>query len=72
MLLLDEVAAHLDANRRAALFEALARLESQVWLTGTDEAVFAPLRDEAQFLSVHDGTVAANFPLIQESSATKT
>ena len=62
LLLLDEIAAHLDANRRAALFAALARLESQVWLTGTDEAVFAPLRDEAQFLSVQDGTVAASFP----------
>ena len=69
LLLLDEIAAHLDANRRAALFAALARLESQVWLTGTDEAVFAPLRGEAQFLSVHDGTVAARFPLIQESSS---
>ena len=62
LLLLDEIAAHLDANRRAALFAALARLESQVWLTGTDETVFAPLRREAQFLSVQDGTVATNFP----------
>ncbi len=62
LLLLDEIAAHLDANRRAALFAALVRLEGQVWLTGTDEAVFAPLRGEAQFLSVHDGTIAANFP----------
>ena len=58
LLLLDEVAAHLDANRRAALFEALGRLYSQVWLTGTDETVFAPLRGHAQFLSVRDGTVA--------------
>jgi DNA replication and repair protein RecF len=61
LLLLDEVAAHLDANRRAALFEGLARIESQVWLTGTDETVFAPLRRQAQFLSVRDGSVAANF-----------
>ena len=44
LLLLDEVAAHLDASRRAALFEALGRLESQAWLTGTDAALFAPLR----------------------------
>jgi DNA replication and repair protein RecF len=58
LLLLDEVAAHLDASRRAALFDALGRLESQVWLTGTDEAVFAPLRRRAQFLAVHDGAVA--------------
>jgi len=61
VLLLDEVAAHLDASRRAALFEALLRLESQAWLTGTDEALFAPLRCQAQFLSVHDGTLAATF-----------
>jgi len=58
LLLLDEIAAHLDASRRAALFEALLRLASQAWLTGTDEALFAPLRGHAQFLSVHDGTVA--------------
>jgi DNA replication and repair protein RecF len=61
LLLLDEIAAHLDASRRAALFEALLRLESQAWLTGTDEALFAPLRREAQFLSVREGQVAAAF-----------
>jgi DNA replication and repair protein RecF len=61
LLLLDEIAAHLDAGRRSALFEALLRLESQVWLTGTDEALFAPLRYQAQFLSVNDGTLAATF-----------
>jgi DNA replication and repair protein RecF len=58
LLLLDEVAAHLDASRRAALFEALIRLDSQAWLTGTDAALFAPLRCHAQFLSVHDGTLS--------------
>ena len=61
LLLLDEIAAHLDAGRRAALFEALLRLDGQVWLTGTDEALFAPLRYQAQFLSVNDGTLAATF-----------
>ena len=61
LLLLDEIAAHLDTGRRAALFEALLRLESQVWLTGTDEALFAPLRYQAQFRSVNDGTLAATF-----------
>jgi DNA replication and repair protein RecF len=59
LLLLDEVAAHLDAIRRAALFAALDRLASQAWLTGTDEALFAPLRRRARFLSVRDGAVAA-------------
>jgi len=61
VLLLDEIAAHLDASRRAALFEALRYLDSQVWLTGTDTALFAPLRGDAQFLSVRAGTVAAAF-----------
>jgi DNA replication and repair protein RecF len=59
LLLLDEIAAHLDAGRRAALFEALLRLDGQAWLTGTDEALFAPLRHRVQFLSVHDGKLAA-------------
>jgi DNA replication and repair protein RecF len=58
LLLLDEVAAHLDASRRAALFEALVRLRSQAWLTGTDALLFAPLRCHAQFLSVQDGTLS--------------
>ena len=55
VLLLDEVAAHLDAFRREALFDALTALDGQVWLTGTDAALFAPLRADARFLSVADG-----------------
>jgi DNA replication and repair protein RecF len=58
LLLLDEIAAHLDPGRRAALFEALLRLDGQAWLTGTDEELFAPLRHRVQFLSVHDGNLA--------------
>jgi DNA replication and repair protein RecF len=58
LLLLDEVAAHLDAPRRAALFEALAGLESQAWITGTDAALFAPLCGAARFLTVCDGAVS--------------
>ena len=58
ILLLDEVAAHLDAARRGALFERLADLESQAWLTGTDAALFAPLRAGARFISVADGTLS--------------
>jgi DNA replication and repair protein RecF len=58
VLLLDEVAAHLDVARRAALFEALAGLESQTWITGTDAALFAPLHGRARFLSVADGTLS--------------
>jgi DNA replication and repair protein RecF len=58
LLLLDEVAAHLDAGRRAALFDILLGLESQVWLTGTDATLFAPLRHAACFLSVSDGALS--------------
>lgn len=59
LLLLDEIAAHLDASRRAALFDSLVRLDSQAWLTGTDASMFAPLRRHAQFLSVQDGTLSS-------------
>jgi DNA replication and repair protein RecF len=58
LLLLDEVTAHLDAARRDALFAALLGLESQVWLTGTDAALFEPLRTAARFLSVSDGALS--------------
>jgi DNA replication and repair protein RecF len=60
LLLLDEIAAHLDAGRLSALFAILCCLEGQVWLTGTTEALFAPLRREAQFLSVRNGTITLN------------
>jgi DNA replication and repair protein RecF len=45
LLLLDEVAAHLDADRRAALFARLAATGSQVWMTGTDAALFSAVGD---------------------------
>ena len=41
VLLLDEVVAHLDPGRRAALYDALAALGAQVWMTGADPAAFA-------------------------------
>ncbi|MBV8973073.1 MAG: DNA replication/repair protein RecF [Sphingomonadaceae bacterium] len=55
VLLLDEVAAHLDPRRRAALFDRLAG-RGQVWLTGTEAALFAGL--DGQRLHVADGRVA--------------
>jgi DNA replication and repair protein RecF len=58
LLLLDEVAAHLDSRRREALFEILAGLDGQAWLSGTDAAVFAPLRGGAHFVAVQDGTLS--------------
>ena len=49
VLLLDEVAAHLDPVRREALFERLAQGRSQVWMTGTELAPFATLGDAARW-----------------------
>ena len=43
ILLLDEIVAHLDASRRAALFEQLAAMGVQAWMTGTDATLFADL-----------------------------
>ena len=57
LLLLDEVAAHLDRVRRQALDEELLAFGSQVWLTGTDEAMFESLGTGAQHLRVVDGNV---------------
>ena len=57
ILLLDEVAAHLDAERRSALLEELATLGAQAWLTGTDAAVFAPFGGRAQFFTIQDSTL---------------
>ncbi len=52
ILLLDEVAAHLDDGRRAALHEILLSLGGQVWLTGTDETLFTDLRDRGAFFAI--------------------
>lgn len=57
LLLLDEVAAHLDEFRRAALYQELAGLGGQAWLTGTDEAMFSPLTGGAAFFRVDGGRV---------------
>ncbi len=58
LLLLDEIAAHLDDVRRAALFEELLALGAQAWLTGTDAALFTPFGDRAQFVQVRDAVLA--------------
>lgn len=52
VLLLDEIAAHLDPGRREALFALLGQLGAQVWMTGTDRAPFAPLEDEAAVFDI--------------------
>jgi len=56
MLLLDEVAAHLDKSRRAALFGEILALGAQAWMTGTDAALFEGFGSRAQFFTV-DRTV---------------
>ncbi|WP_027039561.1 DNA replication/repair protein RecF [Mesorhizobium ciceri] len=57
ILLLDEIAAHLDSRRRAALFSILEELNCQAFMTGTDAALFSSLQGRAQFLTVDHGTV---------------
>ncbi|WP_460019599.1 DNA replication/repair protein RecF [Magnetospira thiophila] len=55
VVLLDEVGAHLDEQRREALFNELLGLGAQAWMTGTDPALFAPLHGQAKFFHVEDG-----------------
>ena len=57
VLLLDEVAAHLDPVRRDALFERLRTGAAQVWLTGTEPAPFEAILGEAAVWRVSGGTV---------------
>lgn len=52
VLLLDEVAAHLDAARRAALYDEIVALKAQAWMTGTGIELFEDLGDRAAFMSV--------------------
>jgi DNA replication and repair protein RecF len=52
VLLLDEIAAHLDAKRRAALFEEILALGAQAWMTGTDIEMFAPLTGHVDLFAV--------------------
>ena len=60
ILLLDEVAAHLDENRRAALYAILTETGGQAWLTGTDENLFSSIRDQAQFFHVENAEIHPN------------
>jgi DNA replication and repair protein RecF len=55
VVLLDEVVAHLDPSRRAALHTELAALGAQVWMTGADPALFAEIGDGAAFVEVDAG-----------------
>ena len=58
VLLLDEVAAHLDDDSREALFTELFALSGQFWITGTEPGAFRSLKGRAQFFEVREGGVA--------------
>lgn len=55
ILLLDEIAAHFDSARRAALFDEILALGAQAWMTGTDQEAFAALTGRATFVRVEEG-----------------
>lgn len=55
LILLDEAAAHLDPERRAALFDELSALDGQSWLTGTEAMLFEAFGDRAQKVEVRQG-----------------
>ncbi len=57
ILLLDEIAAHLDGERRDALFRDLLRIGTQAWMTGTDRSLFSGLAQNAKFFAVANGDV---------------
>jgi DNA replication and repair protein RecF len=58
LLLLDEVVAHLDPSRRMALFDELAKLGAQVWMTGADPAAFADIGASGEIFDVDSGRIA--------------
>ncbi len=60
ILLLDEITAHLDADRRAALFDEILHLGAQAWMTGTDKNAFEALADRARFWAVQEGKIAVS------------
>ena len=57
LLLLDEVAAHLDGDHRAALFHEISDIGAQAWLTGVERSVFETFGGAAQYVAVEAGTV---------------
>ncbi|RYJ03599.1 MAG: DNA replication/repair protein RecF [Acetobacteraceae bacterium] len=69
LLLLDEVAAHLDQRRREALFAALAALPAQAFLTGTDGAVFRPLAGIAEAFRATPGELVPDSDLAMPRGA---
>ncbi|MDG2321215.1 MAG: DNA replication/repair protein RecF [Rhodospirillaceae bacterium] len=59
LLLLDEVAAHLDPERRHHLFERITSAGIQAWLTGTEISMFAEFGNKVQMFTVADGQISS-------------
>ena len=57
VLLLDEVAAHLDDIKREALLEKIRALKVQAWITATDPELFSSLKNESQFICIKNGKI---------------
>ena len=65
VMLFDDVAAHLDAKRRGALFDAVQSLGGQCWYTGTDEGQFKELLKTAQFVKILPAKIAGETPVFE-------
>ena len=68
ILILDEVAAHLDADRRAALFNAVCNLGGQAFMTGTGEELFEAMGPRAQYLRVAEARGESRVETVPQSS----
>jgi DNA replication and repair protein RecF len=66
ILLLDEVAAHLDADRRAALYDEIAALGTQAWMTGAGTELYDTLGDRAQYIEVTEENGASCVNLVKQ------
>lgn len=65
IMLLDDVAAHLDADRRSALFEAVKLLGGQCWYSGSDKQQFKDLAGKAQFITVCSSQMSDQTPKLE-------
>ena len=65
VMLFDDVAAHLDAKRRGALFDAVQSLGGQCWYSGTDEGQFKELLKTAQFVKILPAKIAGETPIFE-------
>ena len=65
VMLFDDVAAHLDAKRRGALFDAIKSLGGQCWYTGTDEGQFKELLKTTQFVKILPAKIVGETPVFE-------